>query len=163
MFLRLARKTKVANLEVGKDSIIEGTVVASSLLTLPGSGTQCVYYDVLNEVFRRGARGAGRKMWLARSVYQKLAGFFLKDDTGQVWVTADGPEVRTSKAAVESGLLGTKATARYSARLVRDGAMVRIRGRVDEPRRGEPKDGLVIRPGAKGWLDIFVRHVAPAC
>lgn len=158
MFLRFAKRTKVDQLRRGQSAVVEGTVGASSLLKLPRSETKCVFYDVLNESFRRGERGAGRKLWLPKSVEQKLTLFSIEDETGKVWVSAEGEEVELSGAPVEAGLIGNKGNARFTARFVKPGFVVRARGLIDEPRRGEPKTGLVLRSGAKGRLELMVRR-----
>jgi hypothetical protein len=156
MFLRFKRSTRIGALKAGAEAVIEGTIKAKALLNLPGPGTQCVFYDQLVESFGRGERGGGRPFWQPVSAEQKLAGFFVEDDSGKVWVEVDATKIDLSGAPAESGQFG-KGKKRYMARLLCDGWVVKIHGAVDEPHGKEPAGTLVLRPRSKGRLEVLVR------
>jgi hypothetical protein len=160
MFLRFKRSTPIGDLKPGGEAIVEGRVKARATLSLPGSGTTCVYYDQLVESFGRGARGGGRPFWMPQSAEQKLAGFFVEDSSGKVWVDADAQAVKLGGAPTEAGAYGAKGKKRYTARLLREGFVVKLHGAVDNPRGKEPSGTLVMRPRADGHLEALVRKTS---
>ena len=157
MFLRFKRCTRIGELKAGADAVVEGTVKARESLNLPGPGTKCVYYDQLVETYGRGARGGGRPFWQPQSAEQKLVGFYVEDATGRVWVDVAAAAVALSGAPTETGQFGAKAKKRFTARLLKDGFVVKIHAAVDEPRGKEPRGTLALRPRADGRLEVLVR------
>jgi hypothetical protein len=138
---------------------VEGRVSAPEPITVPGAGVRCACFFVLNEAWQQGARGRGRKMWVPTGAQNKCGGFFLDDGTGRVWIAAcEGNELDLAGGTERSGELGRKGTGRYSARLVGDGALVRVRGAVSRPKASEPGDGLVLRPGGKRRV-LSIKHL----
>ncbi|MDD5306377.1 MAG: hypothetical protein PHU25_03570 [Deltaproteobacteria bacterium] len=158
MFLRFARKTMVRDLREGGELVVEGKVAVERPLTLPGSATKCVYYDILNEAFETGARGRGRKMWVPKHAEQKITGFFVDDGTGRVWVAAETATADVRGGKTELGVIGKKGNARYVARLVQEGFVVRVKGLADKARAAEPGE-IVLRPGAKGRIIVLVKKI----
>jgi hypothetical protein len=157
LFLSLRRATRVADLQEGEERIVEGRVVGRRELTVPGTQLKCVWFYQLSESFEVGARGRGRKMWVPKNVQQKSEGFFIDDGTGRVWVAANEDGTEVSGGVEEAGMLGKKGKARYIARMIRGGDVVRVRGMVCGPKGAEPGDVQVLRPGRKGRLEILFR------
>lgn len=155
MFLRFRRKTRVVDLEKGRDATVKGTIVAEKELKVPHEGTRCIFYDMLSESYGVGARGRGRPMWLPQKAERKCVGFFVDDGSGRVWVRADDESVNASGGTAAAGLVGKKGRQRYSVRMIKDGDLVRVRGRVSTPKGTDPRDTLVLAPGRKGRLDIL--------
>jgi hypothetical protein len=157
MFLRFARKTKVGELREGGEVVVEGKVAVDRTLTVPASATKCVYYDILNESFETGSRGRGRKMWVPKHAEQKITGFFVDDGTGRVWVAVDNSTADVRGGRTELGVIGKKGNARYIARIVQEGFVVRVKGLADKARAAEP-GGVVLRPCAKGKVIVLVKR-----
>jgi hypothetical protein len=156
MFSIFFKKTPISKLEEGKGALIEGEVVAREELSLSGSGTKCVYYDKMNESFEHGQRGRGRRMWVPTNMEKRSAGFFVKDESGRVWVVGDTDALDVQGGKRESGTIGKGNRKRYLAQMVQNGDKVRVKGLVSKPKGSEPADSLVIRPGAKGRLTVRV-------
>ncbi|MCP4600928.1 MAG: hypothetical protein GY847_10435 [Proteobacteria bacterium] len=156
MFRWFKSKTQVSDLLEGAEVAVEGRVVSRNELTLSGSKTRCVYYDKLNESFEVGARGRGRKMWVPKNLERRCAGFFVDDGSGQVWVTSDTEGLRVDGGKQESGAIGKKGSQRYSAQIIQNGDLVRIKALVSQPRGADPAHGFVLRPTKKG-LKVTVR------
>ncbi len=159
MFSLFRKKSRICDLEVGAEVTVEGRVSVPEPITVPGGGIRCACFFVLNEAWQHGARGRGRKMWVPVGAQVKCGGFFLDDGTGRVWIAAcEGAELDLVGGAEQSGELGKKGKGRYLARLVGDGALVRVRGEVARPKASEPGDGLVIRPGGKRRV-LSIKHI----
>ncbi len=157
MFLRFRRKTRISDLREGVDAVIEGRVVASKELTVPVSGTTCVFYEMSTESYRTGSRGRGRPMWLPEKFETKCPGFFVEDPSGRAWVTGVAERLTAGGLRKEAGMVGKKGRRRYMAWTLQQGDVVRVRGTASRPQKGEPPDVLVIGPDGKGRLEILVR------
>jgi hypothetical protein len=159
MFSLFTRKTRVGDLQAGAEATVEGRVSVPEPIAVPGAGLRCACFFVLNEAWQQGARGRGRKMWVPTGAQNKCGGFFLDDGTGRVWIAAcEGAEFDLAGGEERSGELGKKGAGRYSARIVADGARVRVHGAVSRPKGAEPAAGLVIRPGGKRRV-LSVKHL----
>jgi len=154
------RRTRVADLEVGREQVVRGRVVAGKEMSAPGSGTKCAFCETLLESFEVGARGRGRRMWLPKGMERRCDGFFVDDGSGRVWVRGDVGAIALRGGAQESGLMGKKGRQRYTGRLIRSGDVVEVRGVVSRPKGGEPGEALALAPGRKGRLDIWFRRAA---
>ncbi|HUT76944.1 MAG TPA: hypothetical protein VM285_04620 [Polyangia bacterium] len=159
MFSLFTKKRKVSDLQLDAEVTVEGRVAAPESVSVPGAGIRCACYFVLNEAWQHGTRGRGRKMWVPTGAHNKCGGFFLDDGTGRVWVAAcEGNELDLAGGTGQVGELGKKGTGRYLARIVADGARVRVRGVVSRPKASEPGEGLVIRPGGKRRV-LSIKHL----
>ncbi len=156
MWLRFARKTTTAAAESGS-VVLEGKVVlADKALSIPGSQSRPVFYDVTLESFRTGDDGRGRPGWSVDRVDLQITSFILEDEAGRIWVSVDRDQVVVKGGWNERGITGRSGRARYSARLIAPGDIVRVRGEVFEPRRSAPVDrGL--RAPKEGLLEILFR------
>ena len=153
MWLRFARKTTTTAAESGS-VVLEGRVVADKTLSIPGSQTRPVFYDMTVESFR-ALDGRGRPGWNVDRVDVQIASFILEDDAGRIWISVDRDQVAVKGGWNESGAAGRSGRARYSARLIAPGDIVRVRGEVFEPRRAPVNRGL--RAPEKGLLEILFR------
>ena len=128
MWLRFARKTTTTAAESGS-VVLEGRVVADKTLSIPGSQTRPVFYDMTVESFR-ALDGRGRPGWNVDRVDVQIASFILEDDAGRIWISVDRDQVAVKGGWNESGAAGRSGRARYSARLIAPGDIVRVRGEV---------------------------------
>lgn len=158
MFLSLKKRTKIAELAEGEERVVEGIANARKELTVPGTKIKCVWYYLLSEAFEHGPRGRGRRMWVPKNLQVSSDGFFVEDDTGQVWIDAGAKGAEVSGGVEESGMIGKKGRQRYLARVIRAGDRIRVRGAVARPKGAEPGDNLVLRPDRKGKLEILFRR-----
>jgi hypothetical protein len=155
MFLRFRKTTKIAELEEGSVAVIEGKVVSDKEIALPGGGAKCVYYEMSSESYRTGARGRGRPMWLPDKFEAKCSGFFVDDGTGRAWVGKDVDGFTVTSSRNEMGQIGKRR--RYSAYLIKNGDVVRVRGSTSRKVKRAPADVMAIVPSAKGVLEILLR------
>ena len=153
MWLRFARKTTTAAAESGS-VVLEGRVVADKALSIPGSQTRPVFYDMTLESFR-APDGRGRAGWNVDRVDVQIASFILEDEAGRFWISVDKDQVVVKGGWKEHGMAGRSGRARYSARLIAPGDIVRVRGEVFEPRRAPVDRGL--RAPKEGLLEILFR------
>ncbi len=153
MWLRFARKTTTSQAESGI-VVLEGKVIAEKALSIPGSQTRPVFYDMMLESFR-AADGRGRAGWNVDRVDLKVESFILEDETGSFWISIDRDQVVVKGGWNERGVAGRSGLARYSARLIAPGDTVRVRGEVFEPRRAPVARGL--RAPKDGLLEILFR------
>jgi len=151
MWLRFARKTTTAAAESGT-VVLEGKVVADKALSIPGSQTRPVFYDITVESFRSAG---GRAGWNVDRVDVQIASFILEDAAGRIWISVDRDQVAVKGGWSETGMAGRSGRARYSARLIAPGDIVRVRGEVFTPRHAPVERGL--RAPAKGRLEILFR------
>jgi len=154
MWLRFARKTTTAAAESGS-VVLEGKVVlADKALSIPGSQSRPVFYDMILESFR-APDGRGRAGWNVDRVDVQIASFILEDEAGRIWISVDRDQVVVKGGWNERGMAGRGGRARYSARLIAPGDIVRVRGEVFEPRRAPVDRGL--RAPNEGLLEILFR------
>jgi hypothetical protein len=153
MWLRFARKTTTAAAESGS-VVLEGRVVADKALSIPGSQTRPVFYDMLLESFR-ALDGRGRPGWNVDRVDVQIVSFVLEDEAGRIWINVDRDQVVVKGGWNERGVAGRGGAARYSARLIAPGDIVRVRGEVFEPKRAPVDRGL--RAPKDGLLEILFR------
>jgi hypothetical protein len=153
MWLRFARKTTTVAARSGI-VVLEGKVVADKVLSIPGSQTRPVYYDMILESFRtpEGGRGPG---WNVDRVDVQIASFILEDEAGRIWISVDRDQVVVKGGWNEHGMAGRSGRARYSARLIAPGDIVRVRGELFEPRRAPVDRG--VRAPQEGRLEILFR------
>jgi hypothetical protein len=157
MFLRFRRRTAISDLAEGCEAVIEGKVTAKTPLKVPHAGVPCVFFDVFMESYGVGARGRGRPLWLPVRAEVKCSGFFVEDETGKVWVAGDERSYSVSGCRQKAGIIGKSGRQRYVAKYFQEGDVVRIRGAISKPVKGQPPDVLVMAPGRKGRLEILVR------
>lgn len=138
MWLRFARKTTTAAATSGT-VVLEGRVLPHKTLSIAGSPTKPVFFDLTVESFRAAG---GRAGWNVDGVDIQIAPFILEDDTGQIWIDAERDQVVVKGGWIERGASGRSGRARYSARLIAPGDIVRVRGEVFEPRRAPAERGL---------------------
>ena len=153
MWLRFARKTTTAAAESGS-VVLEGRVVADKTLSIPGSQTRPIFYDMTLESFR-APDGRGRAGWNVDRVDVQIVSFILEDEAGRFWINVDRDQVAVKGGWNEQGMIGRSGRARYSARLIAPGDIVRVRGEVFEPRRA-PVD-RALRAPKQGVLEILFR------
>ncbi len=157
MFLSLRRKTRISDLKPGKVVVIEGEILSNNELSLPGTGTRCVYFDMVTEVYKKGPRGKGRPLWLPLKADRRCAGFMVGEGNEEVWICDDVQAIIVNNGVHEAGQPPKKEFRRYSACMLQKGNRVKIRGLVDEPRQGEPSGVLVIRPTRRDIIEILRR------
>ncbi len=157
MFLSLRRKTKISDITKGNTVVVEGTVRASREMALPGEGTKCVYYEMLVETYRKGARGNGRPLWFPEKLDRKLSGFFVNDGSGEIFVEVPAEQVLLQGGFQTGGTLDKKGRRRFSARVIREGDMVRLRGSAKASTASVPGDVVVIESDKKGRLEIIAK------
>lgn len=163
MFLSWRKAQRIGSLAPGKDAIVEGSAAASKGdIAAPGSGTRCVILESLGESFEIGPRGRGRRMWVPKSLDKRSAGFFVDDGTGKVWIPSDTEGVELIKGRQEVAVAGKKGYQRYLTSMICAGDTVRVAGSVDQPKKSEPADCLVIRPDKKGRVRVILRQQAKA-
>lgn len=153
MWLRFARKTTTAAAEAGI-VVLEGKVVAEKALSIPGSQTRPIFYDMILESFR-AADGRGRAGWNVDRVDLQVTSFLLEDEAGRFWIHVDRDQVVVKGGWNERGVAGRSGLARYSARLIAPGDTVRVRGEVFAPKRAPVERGL--RAPKEGLLEILFR------
>lgn len=159
MFSLFRRKTRISELAPGAEVTVEGRVSVPEPIAVPGAGLRCACFFVLNEAWQQGARGRGRKMWVPTGAQNRCGGFFVDDGSGRVWIApCEGAALDLAGGAEHAGALGKKGTGRYLARVVGEGATVRVRGEVSRPKASEPGEGLVLRPGGKRGV-LHVKHL----
>jgi hypothetical protein len=152
MWLRFARKTSTAAAESGS-VVVEGKVVADKALSIAGSQTRPIFYDMTVESFR-ALDGRGRPGWNVDRVDTQIASFILEDEAGRMWIAVDRDHVVVKGGWTELGASGG-GRARYSARLIAPGDIVRVRGEVFQPKRAPVDRGL--RAPDEGVLEILFR------
>ena len=151
--LRIGKKTPIADLVVGEMKTLKGVVQSRQRLTVPPSGTDCVYYYLLQEVYKTGDRGRGRPLWFVEKREAKCAEFALSDGTGTIVVRSRGEDVKISGTHEEMGNVKNNRKRRYSAQLIIPGDEIIVRGQVAST---EKKDELVVTPPPNGLLKIAV-------
>jgi len=154
MFPAFLRKTEISKISEGSTVIVEGTVRADREMALPGEGTKCVYYELLVEVYKKGARGMGRPLWFPEKLDRKLSGFFVSDGTGEIFVDVPAEQVILQGGFQTGGKLDKKGRRRFSARMIREGDRVRLRGTVASGVAGVPDGMMMLEPDRKGRLKI---------
>jgi hypothetical protein len=161
MWLRFARRTRTSSVTEGV-VVVEGKVVADRTLSIPGSTTRPVFYDIVYESFRAVPGGRGRAGWNADRTATQIVPFLLEDEAGRIWIEAESDEVEVKGGRIEIGTTGRNAAGRYNARLIMPGDVVRVRGEVFKPRKAPVERGL--RAGADRPLEILLRQqgVPPA-
>ncbi len=159
LLLRFLRPARVTALADGR-AVVEGRVVAPHTLSIAGSQSRPVWFDMTIESYRTGDRGRGRPMWIPSSADDQVVPFALDDGTGTVWVAAaKGSYVVGGSVRREVGLVGKRGTSRFVANLILPGDVVRVRGDVGDATEGEPP-GKVLRGSAKRPLQILFRKAA---
>lgn len=151
MWLRFARKTTTAA-AVSGTVVLEGKVLPRKTLSIPGSPTKPVFFDLTVESFRSVG---GRAGWNVAGVDVQITPFILEDEAGQIWISAERDQVVVKGGWIERGASGRSGRARYSARLIAPGDTVRVRGEVFEPRRAPVNRGL--RATGERPLEILFR------
>lgn len=154
-WLRFVRRTPAARLKVGL-AVVEGRVWSEKPLVFSGSESRPIYFDRSVESFTTGSRGRGRPMWIPSAAEEQITPFSLEDETGRLWVAAERAAVRVAGGHREVGTFGKTNRSRYVARLILPGDRVRVRGWVDQARKGEP-NGLVLRARPGQVLEILFR------
>jgi hypothetical protein len=160
MFLSFRKKTKVASLCKDDTAVVEGKVRATQQLSLPGPGTKCVFYELLVETYKKGERGGGRPLWFPERSERRCTGFYVGDDTGEVYVECSAEKLILNGGYEVSGLLDSKGRKRFSARLIREGDTVRLRGVVTESSGRISKGILSITPDHKGRIELIAKPTA---
>ena len=130
-FLGFFKKTKISDLVPGKIYSIKGEIHSSRHLTLPPSGTQCVYYAMIEERYGKGARGSGRPLWFPEKMESKRIDFTIKDDTGEIAVEESTDRFSVKSARQESGLIKGNRKRRYFATTLNIGDVVIVRGCIE--------------------------------
>ena len=158
-FVGLRKKTKIADLVPGKVSLIKGTIQSTTReLTLPPSGTNCVYYSMMQEKYGKGARGSGRALWFPEKMERKCVQFSVSDDSGEVVIQATGEQLDVSGGHQEAGAVKGKGKRRYFASFMIVGDHVVIRGLVESV-KGD--NGVVLTATEKKNLNVAVVRRAP--
>jgi hypothetical protein len=132
--------------------VLEGKVLPQKTLSIAGSQTKPVFFDMTVESFRTAG---GRAGWNVASVDTQITPFILEDEAGQIWISAERDQVVVKGGWMEHGASGQSGRARYSARLIAPGDTVRVRGEVFEPRRAPVDRGL--RATEEQPLEILFR------
>ena len=156
MFLSLRKRTKISSIHPGDTVTIEGTVRSDRESTLPGDGTPCVYYEIMTEVYKKGERGSGRPLWFPENMERKGNGFFLGDDTGEIFVDCPAEQIRMNGGYSTAGKMGKKGHRRFSARLIREGDKVLVRGIAGPPTASQGTATLSLGPDKKGRMEMSV-------
>ena len=156
MFLSLRKRTKISSIHTGDIVTIEGTVRPDRVSTLPGDGTPCVYYELMTEVYKKGERGSGRPLWFPETMERKGNGFFLSDDTGEIFVDCRAEQIRMAGGHRTAGKMGKKGHRRFSARLIREGDKVRVRGIAGPSAASIGSPPLSLGPDKKGRMEMSV-------
>ena len=156
MWLRFARRTRTAAVTEGI-VVVEGKVIAERTLSIPGSTSRPVFYDMVLESFSAVPGGRGRAGWNADRSVTQIAPFLLEDEAGRIWIEADRDQSVVKGGRIELGTTGRAATGRYNARLIMPGDVVRVRGEVFRPRRAPAERGL--RAAKDRPLEILVRRL----
>ena len=157
MFLSFRKKTPISQIAKGSTVVVEGAVRAAREMTLPGNGTKCVYYEMLVEVYKKGARGNGRPLWFPEKLDRKLSGFFVNDGTGEVYVDVPADQILLQGGFTTGGPIDAKGKRRFSARVIREGDVVRLRGAAVEPTAAAPGGMTMIECDKKGRLEISAK------
>ena len=156
LFLRLVRPARVAALKSGR-AVVEGRVVAPRTLSIAGSPSRPVWFDMTVESYQTGNRGRGRPMWIPTSADQQVVPFAIDDGTGTVWVAAAAGAYRIGGGVRrEVGRAGRRSGSRFVASLILPGDVVRVRGEVGDALGDEPP-GKVLRGSAQRPLEILFR------
>lgn len=160
MFLSFRKKTKISEINNGSTVVIEGTVRPAREMTLPNEGSKCVYFEMLTEVYKKGERGMGRPLWFIEKLDRKCSGFYVSDGTGEVFVEGPPESITLTGGFEAGGMLDKKGKRRFSARLIREGDTVRLRGKAAAPSAAVPKGVVVIEPDKKGRLEMIAKPKA---
>jgi len=156
MFLKWRKKTPISRLVEGRMATVQGEIVASETLTLPITGTRCVFYDLLVEVYKKGPRGQGRPLWMPLNVERRCNGFYVDDGEGRVWVEGKPEAFFIKNCDHEAGEVPKHEFRRFSAWMLKDKRRIIVRGVVSKPEKGEPKDTLVLRADAGNIIEILM-------
>ena len=149
------KKTKIVDLVPGKVCTIKGKISASSKLSIPSSKTSCVYYEMLEERFGKGARGTGRALWFPDRMESKSVEFSVSDDSGTVQIRESGPQFSVKGAHQESGAPKGSRKRRFFASFLQPGDVVVIRGLVNAAAKSE---GYFISAPPNAVLKVKVSH-----
>lgn len=162
MFDFLRKCTRIADLKSGQNAVIRGKVECPKALFLSETKMNCVYYDILIETYKKGARGRGRPLWFPEGARRDSVGFFVVDDTGKVWIEDTTDNLVVIGGYTVGGRLDRKGKTRYSARLIREGDDVKVAGISAGEVPGDTNSRLTIHPNKKGLLKIRVRPFLPS-
>ena len=154
MFLSLRKRTKISSVQMGDTVTVEGIVRAVQESTLPGDGTPCVYYELMTEVYKKGERGTGRPLWFPEKMERKCNGFLLGDGSGEIFVECLAEQVRMNGGRSTKGILDKKGRRRFSARLIREGDKLRVRGIAGSPSASNSPNTLCLGPDKKGRMEM---------
>jgi hypothetical protein len=156
IFLRLRKKTRIADLATGGVATITGVVQSTHRLTIPPSGTACIYYALMEERFGHGSRGRGRPLWFPDKFENKCVDFTITDDSGTVTVRESSDRLRVRGGHREAGPVKGSKKRRFVAEFLHAGDTVVIRGHVERSSDGA---GFVLSAPKTGDLAIAVtRH-----
>jgi hypothetical protein len=153
ILLRLRKKTRIADVADGQIATLRGVVASRQLLTIPPTGTACVFYSLLQEKFGHGKRGRGRPLWFVESLTGKCAEFTISDGSGAIAVREPGERLVVVGAHQEAGVVPKRKNRRFAAQFLRAGDEVIARGLV--VRAGTNSD-VVLKAPEKGNLQILV-------
>ena len=157
VFLRFARRTPIAKLGAGQTAVIEGRVVADKTLSVPGSDTRPIYFDMVVETYTTGSRGRGRPMWIPSKAEEQVVPFVIEDESGRAWIAAELPATHMKGGWRQTATTGKKGTSRFVARFIAPGDVVRVRGQVTAARKTEGAP-LALRGGERAPLVVLFRR-----
>jgi hypothetical protein len=153
IFLRLRKKTRIADLAAGSVATITGVVQSTHRLTIPPSGTACVYYALMEERFGHGERGRGRPLWFPDKFENKCVDFTVTDDSGTITVRESSERLKVRGGHREAGPVKGSKKRRFVAEFLHAGDAVVLRGRVDRSPDGA---GFVLGAPEAGDLAIAI-------
>jgi hypothetical protein len=157
MFFNFIPSKKISDVAAGSKAVIKGRVVIDKEVALPGTHISCAAFWMLKEEWKRPLRGKGRKMWTPVDVTQGCPGFYIEDESGKIWVEHNDNALDLRTGRDEMGQLGKKETSRFTARVIKNGDVVKIRGTATAPKAREPEGSLVLRPDSKGSITIILK------
>ncbi len=153
MFLPwLHKKTDIGDLVPGSTRTIRGVVQCDRCLKIPPTGMGCVFYSLMEERFKKGARGQGRPLWFPETFEVRCAEFTIADDTGCIQVTASGEQVKPKGLHQDSGLVKGNKKRRFFVAYLRPGDVVIARGQIT----GTPTDKTLLLGAPPSPLKIAV-------
>ena len=156
MFLKWRRKTPVSRLTEGRKAVVKGEVVAADTVALPITGTRCVFYDLVVEVYKKGPRGRGRPLWMPLNAERRCTGFFVDDGDGRVWVEANPDAIIITNGYHEAGEVPRHEFRRFSAWMLTEKSKVIVRGVVSKSGKREPAESMVLRADEQKVIEILV-------
>lgn len=155
--LGFSKRKRIVDLVHGEIASVEGVVVSENDLVLL-TGTPCVYFAVLQEVYRVGPRGRGRPLWYCESYHVECDGILLSDDTDKVWIASeDRRRIFVKNALQEMGRVRGRKNRRFTARFICKGDRLVVKGVVSQSSLWEPANVFMLSAPAGKDLQIVVK------